>query len=89
MAKNHKKDVNCWNKSGTFSSFSEADEERNILLNDETLQVKVRRRHASESYTVHFRKNPELAEKKVKKEKKEKKAKKERPARKKREQKKN
>jgi len=83
-----KKDTSRWNKSGTFSTFSEADAERNILLNDETLQVKVRRRHASENYTVHFRKNPDLAIKPAKKEKKIKKEKKERPARKKREQKK-
>ena len=73
MSKNQNKQTNSWNKSGTFSSYDEANEERKILQNDETLQVKVRRRHSSESFTVHFRKNPALLEKQKKKEKKPKK----------------
>ena len=49
-------------------TYESASEERAVLENDETLQVKVRRRHTDNNYTVHFRKNPAIApEKKVKK----------------------
>ena len=59
---------NRWSKAGTHTEFSTADDERNVLLNDTTLQVKVRRRHARGEYTVHYRKNPKLvADKNVKK----------------------
>jgi|TARA_R110000824_G_scaffold351344_3_gene538365 hypothetical protein len=67
-----------WTKSGTFSTFVEADEERNVLSNDETLQVKVRRRHSEDSYTVHYRKNSLLKTKEKKIEKKERAVKKKR-----------
>ena len=57
-----------WTRAGTHSTYELASEERDMLMNDETLQVKVRRRHATDNYTVHFRKNPELTlEKKAKK----------------------
>lgn len=57
-----------WTRAGTYSTYESASEERAVLENDETLQVKVRRRHADNNYTVHFRKNPAIApEKKVKK----------------------
>ena len=57
-----------WTRAGTHSTYELACEERDMLKNDETLQVKVRRRHADDNFTVHFRKNPELAlEKKTKK----------------------
>ena len=63
-----------WSKAGTHTEFATADDERKVLLNDTTLQVKVRRRHARGEYTVHYRKNPNLvadksSKKKNKKEK--------------------
>jgi len=67
-----------WTKFGTFSTFVEADEERNVLSNNETLQVKVRRRHSEDNYTVHYRENPSLVTKEKKTEKKERSAKKKR-----------
>ena len=67
-----------WSKAGTHTDFSTADDERNVLLNDATLQVKVRRRHLRGEYTVHYRKNPNLVADKSskKKDKKEKRGKK-------------
>jgi hypothetical protein len=60
-----------WSKAGTFATFGEADEKRNVISNDETLQVKVRRRHSEDNYTVHYRKNPSITAKKVKTKRKE------------------
>ena len=65
-----------WTKAGTFSDFTSADKKRNIMAEDDTLQVKVRRRHAEGNYTVHYRKDPSLESKKPRGKKKEKRTKK-------------
>ena len=56
-----------WTRAGTHQSYEAANDERQLLSNDETLDVKIRRRHATESFTVHFRKKPPRDEKKSKK----------------------
>ncbi len=73
-----------WTQAGTYSSFKDADEERQVLKNDSTLQVKVRRRHAANNFTVHFRKDPALVQQEKKGKSKDKGKKKERSARSKR-----
>lgn len=58
-----------WNRAGTHSTYESASEERDVLKNDSTLQVKVRHRHADNNYTVHFRKDPALNSEKPEKKK--------------------
>lgn len=59
-----------WSKAGTHSNFEDADAERKVLLNGDSVQAKVRRRSSTGMFTVVFRKNPALLEdKKNKKEK--------------------
>jgi len=57
-----------WIRAGTHSTYELANDEREVLKNDETLQVKVRRRQADNNYTVHFRKDPSAVPEKKKKE---------------------
>lgn len=64
-----------WTRAGTHKTYSEAQEEKSLLLNDDSLQVKIRRRHADENFTVHYRRLQLPAETNVKKEKKQKKQK--------------
>ena len=68
-----------WSKAGTHSNFEDADAERKVLLNGDSVQAKVRRRSSTGMFTVVFRKDPALLEaKKDKKSKKEKRSKKKR-----------
>ena len=45
-----------WSKAGTYDCYEDADAERKLLQNDESVQTKVRRRHQTGLYTVHYRK---------------------------------
>ena len=47
-----------WSKAGTYDCYEDADAERKLLQNDESVQTKVRRRHQAGLYTVHYRKMP-------------------------------
>ena len=58
-----KSKTNSWSKAGTFTTFAEADAKRNKIAESENMQTKVRRRHADDTFTVHYRKVPKTAEK--------------------------
>ncbi len=58
MPKNSKKQdnkVNSWSLAGTFRTFEEADQKRNKIAENESVQTKVRRRDSKNSFTVHYR----------------------------------
>ena len=44
-----------WTKAGTFDTFEEADAKRNKIAESSDVQTKVRRRHADNVFTVHYR----------------------------------
>ena len=53
VKKNAKK--NGWTKAGTFDTYEEADTKRKKISENPKVQTKVRRRHSSNNYTVHYR----------------------------------
>ncbi len=55
--KNTKK--NGWTQAGTFDTYEEADTKRKKIGENSNVQTKVRRRHSSDSFTVHYRNKPE------------------------------
>ena len=65
-----------WTNAGVFSTFEEADVKRNKIAEDENVQTKVKRRHATGVFTVHYRILPKPTSKKGKKGKKGKQSKK-------------
>ena len=58
-----KSKTNSWSKAGTFTTFAEADAKRNKIAESENMQTKVRRRHADDTFTVHYRKVSKTTEK--------------------------
>ena len=65
-----------WSKAGTFNTFEEADAKRNKIAESKNMQTKVRRRHANNVFTVHYRILSKPTSKKGKKGKKRKQSKK-------------
>jgi hypothetical protein len=61
---NRKSDV--WVQAGTYGTFEEADSKRDKIAENTAVQVKVRRRHSKNNYTVHYRNKPEQKKEKKK-----------------------
>jgi len=75
---NKKSSDKTWTKVGTFSSYEEADAKRCKIGENPDVQTKVRRRHADNNFTVHYREVLKKVEKKKDSPNKEKLSKKER-----------